>query len=259
MSNPEKKIPVVEIFGPTVQGEGATIGQPTYFIRFGLCDYKCRMCDSMHAVDPAEVKARAQWLTQLQIADVVTEFAGKHPRSTNWITFSGGNPCIHDLSELVTLLSERGWEIAVETQGTFAPNWLHGCSVVTCSPKGPGMGEKCDLEVLDEFVQALEHHPGLNLKMVLFDQRDLEFAAMIKERYTQRGIAPSQFYLSLGNPFPPGMEPHVGADNNKRPISHRLLDRYRVLLPDVLNHPVLSAVKFLPQWHVILWDNTMGV
>lgn len=33
-----KTFPVIEIFGPTIQGEGALAGLPTYFIRFGGCE-----------------------------------------------------------------------------------------------------------------------------------------------------------------------------------------------------------------------------
>ncbi len=35
------RISVSEIFGPTVQGEGAVIGKPTVFVRTGGCDYRC--------------------------------------------------------------------------------------------------------------------------------------------------------------------------------------------------------------------------
>ena len=42
---------IAEIFGPTIQGEGALIGEPTVFVRAGGCDYRCSWCDSLHAVD----------------------------------------------------------------------------------------------------------------------------------------------------------------------------------------------------------------
>jgi 7-carboxy-7-deazaguanine synthase len=34
--------PVIEIFGPTIQGEGAEAGLATHFLRVGGCDYRCR-------------------------------------------------------------------------------------------------------------------------------------------------------------------------------------------------------------------------
>ncbi len=32
---------IAEVFGPTIQGEGALIGEPTVFVRTGGCDYRC--------------------------------------------------------------------------------------------------------------------------------------------------------------------------------------------------------------------------
>ncbi len=54
----ESEIRISEIFGPTIQGEGALIGQPTVFVRTGGCDYRCAWCDSLHAVDS---RMRAEW------------------------------------------------------------------------------------------------------------------------------------------------------------------------------------------------------
>lgn len=253
----EKKIPLVEQFGPTIQGEGAVIGQQTYFLRFGLCDYKCTMCDSMNAVDPRQVKANAQFLTQEEILEGFMAFWKEG--TTRWITLSGGNPCIHDLSFLVASLKEEGFKIAVETQGTFAPGWLAHCDIVTCSPKGPGMGEKTDIVVLDTYLSEayMKWSWGTNIKVVIFDQRDLEFAKQLYERYTRYNFP---FYLSLGNPYPPGMD--VGKENmphfNHQVHMATLISRYKMLFEDIQSDPILSQMRFLPQWHTFLWGNSKG-
>lgn len=49
-----KKIPVLEIFGPTIQGEGMVIGQKTMFVRTGGCDYRCSWCDSAFTWDGSQ-------------------------------------------------------------------------------------------------------------------------------------------------------------------------------------------------------------
>lgn len=258
----EKKIPLVELFGPTIQGEGAVIGQQTYFLRFGLCDYKCKMCDSMNAVDPAQVKANAKWLTQDEILEAFMEHYKEG--STKWITFSGGNPCIHDLTELVQNLKIEGFKIAVETQGTFAPRWLSMCDIVTCSPKGPGMGEDTKLTELDYFLNEAYMHfaRGANIKVVVFDQRDLEFVKILKERYKRYDFP---FYLSLGNPYPPGSfvsdNPFgVKSTDDIDPAFHmlELVKRYRILFEDIQCDPILSQMRFLPQWHTFVWGNAKG-
>lgn len=255
-----KRIPLMEIFGPTIQGEGQMIGQQTYFIRFGLCDYKCTMCDSMFAVDPRSVMAHGRRLTELEIAQ---EFLDQHKRgSSKWVTFSGGNPCIHDLTHLVEQLTYNQFKIAVETQGTLCPPWLAKCDVVTISPKGPGMGEILELDKLDKFVnwcmQWYRSSRGqfqFNIKVVVFDQRDLEIALELFHRYTP-AMSPSQFYLSLGNPFPPGKQ---GADTIEHGAHMQILvDNYLRLWEDIQYNVTLSQMKFLPQWHVFLWGNAKG-
>jgi 7-carboxy-7-deazaguanine synthase len=248
----EKKIPLVECFGPTIQGEGAVIGQQTYFMRFGLCDYKCGMCDSMHAVDPLQVKENAQWLTQEEIANQFVHTVWK-PNSTKWISLSGGNPCIHDLSLLVNVLKKCDFKFAVETQGTKAPAWLSLCDIITVSPKGPGMKENFEVKEMDTFMTyVMSANPiAVNIKVVIFDQRDLEFAKMIWERYAHSCVP---FYLSLGNPHPPGQDQKVSVYD----LYSRLTSDYRSIFDEIKTDSILSQMCFLPQWHVFVWGNDKG-
>lgn len=247
-----KKIPLVEMFGPTVQGEGAVIGQQTFFFRFGLCDYKCTMCDSLHAIMPDWVRANASWLTQ---EEIFTQFIQLwQPNQTKWITLSGGNPCIHDLSVLVQLLKKADFKVHVETQGTIWQSWLEDVDLITISPKGPGMGEETNIGVLSDFlIQCVDRVPPV-LKIVLFDQRDIDFARDIFNTF--RFIVPEQGrFLSLGNTLPP--------DRSVMPESHEahmsiMTENYRILLEDIMNDPILSQTRFLPQWHVFVWGNAKG-
>jgi len=257
-----KKLPVMEIFGPTIQGEGAMIGIRTSFIRFGLCDYKCTMCDSMHAVDPQRVRANAMWLTPEEIIPKLIEVQSPDgfPQA-EWITFSGGNPCIHDLSELVKRIrgldiTHGNFKIAVETQGTKLPDWLHWCDVITVSPKGPGMGEVFEPEKFVQFLLGFKHHPGFNVKVVVFSMQDIEFAKHINNLMLDEGLG-DKMYLSLGNPFPPGQTKLEGEDGHitDEDLKIRLLNDYRILTEDLLQEPSLMNVKFLPQMHVLTWAN----
>jgi len=73
-----ESIAISEIFGPTVQGEGPLIGQPTVFVRTGGCDYRCVWCDTLYAVLPEH---RSEWVLMkpTEIEDA----------STNWRAQSG--------------------------------------------------------------------------------------------------------------------------------------------------------------------------
>src|SRR3954469_4532211 len=103
-----RKFPVTEIFGPTVQGEGYDQGKPCHFVRLGGCDYRCEWCDSAHAVLPQFVRQNKRMDTQ-EIIDALELLPG----SPQWVILSGGNPLLHDLSSLVTELTQRNVFVAV--------------------------------------------------------------------------------------------------------------------------------------------------
>jgi len=98
MSDP---IRVSEIFGPTIQGEGALIGLPTVFVRTGGCDYRCAWCDSLHAVD---AEFRHEW-TPMQAGEIMAEVARLSGGRPLLVTLSGGNPAIQPLAPLIDGLS----------------------------------------------------------------------------------------------------------------------------------------------------------
>lgn len=255
----EKKLPVIEIFGPTIQGEGVVIGQQTYFVRMGLCDYKCTMCDSLHAVLPEYVKKNASWQTQDEMADNI--LAAMTDNTTPWLTISGGNPCIHELGHFVDRMHAAGKLIHVETQGTLYPKWLGDVDMLTCSPKGPGMGEITDIRVLDNFLMnAYTDDVGPDaLKIVVFDQRDLDFAREIFSRYVTMGrVTWSQCFLSLGNAAPPPPDANEALTLDHGQLIEQLLANYRLLSEDIMVDPILSKVVFLPQWHVFVFGNAQG-
>lgn len=277
-----KTIPLVEMFGPTVQGEGTVIGQQTYFLRFGLCDYRCGKCDSLHAVIPQLVKKNANFLTQQEIFDAFMAFY--KPNTTKWVTFSGGNPAIHDLTYLVGLFKMAGFKINVETQGTMYRGWLNKVDSLTISPKGPGMEEDHDHKVFMGFINQVYHSkvgslqndplptsPDICIKIVVFDQRDLQFAADIFNDLYNHDLfgavdTSNHFYLSLGNTLPPpadGSPVLLSASDEGRPLEPGelqsiMLDNYRRLYEDIQNDPILCNVRFLPQWHTFLWGNGQG-
>src|SRR6476469_8816906 len=98
MSRAPGAIMVSEIFGPTIQGEGPQIGQPTTFVRTGGCDYRCVWCDTLYAVLPEHT---AEWtpMDPLAILAELDRLRGDH--APGWITLSGGNPALQPLEELI--------------------------------------------------------------------------------------------------------------------------------------------------------------
>jgi 7-carboxy-7-deazaguanine synthase len=225
--------PVVEVFGPVIQGEGAMVGRQTHFVRLGGCDYRCGWCDTLYAVLPEQVRANS---TRMGDAEIVARLRALG-RGTPWVTLSGGNPALHALDSLVDALHAAGYRVAVETQGSLYRDWLRACDLVAVSPKPPSSGMAPDLEALDRFVDL----PGANLKVVVFDEGDFAFARSIHRRYP--GVP---FYLQVGN--------DVGADTRES-----LLSKLDWLARRTMGDPEMGEAVVLPQLHVLLYGNRRGV
>lgn len=238
-----RTFPIIEVFGPTIQGEGAEAGVATHFVRLGGCDYRCAWCDTMYAVDPETVRRTAIRLTSAQIASRLRELSG----SPRWVTISGGNPALFALDPLVALLQREGRRVAVETQGSLWRPWLARVDRLTVSPKPPssGMATGPRIARFRAFMaKALTSAADrMVLKIVCFDGEDLAWA-----KQTASGFPGLPLFLSAGTPVPsPG------------PVREAVGDRYAWLCEAVAADPDLAEARVIPQLHVIAWKEATGV
>lgn len=243
-----QKHPVVEIFGPTIQGEGIDQGVPCHFVRFGGCDYKCRWCDSPHAVLPNMVRY-ARRMTALAIVEELERL----PRSAQWVVLSGGNPCLHNLRNLVTILHLYDYKVALETQGTRYRGWEIRCDRVCVSPKPPSSGHITDLPLLRSFVGAL-FESTVFLKIVVLDQADYQFAKKIHALFPRLPMflsACNDAGATVGNPT------RVDERSTEK-IALDLIASGRNLANRVMIDPEMSDVRVQIQNHVLYWGNERG-
>ncbi|GIP57199.1 7-carboxy-7-deazaguanine synthase QueE [Paenibacillus sp. FSL W8-0186] len=246
MSNQHQPIPVLEIFGPTIQGEGMVIGQKTMFVRTAGCDYRCSWCDSAFTWD-GSAKDDIRTMTA---EDIYAELQALGGSRFSHVTLSGGNPALlGGLGALVTLLHDNGIAVAVETQGSRWQDWLAEIDQVTLSPKPPSSGMTTDWSALDDVVSRLadrDHPYSQSLKVVVFDEADLAYAKKVHARYPD-----IPFFLQVGNP-----------DVRRMDIQQHtadLLERYEQLIDQVVADPELNDVRVLPQLHALVWGNKRGV
>lgn len=239
-----RKIPVMEIFGPTVQGEGMVIGRKTMFVRTAGCDYSCSWCDSSFTWDGSG-KDDIRLLTGHEIIEQLKEVGGN---TFEHVTISGGNPALlPQLSELIDELHKQDISVALETQGSRWQNWFWSVDELTLSPKPPSSGMKTNWEVLDEIVEKLiKKSRSFCLKVVVFDELDLEYATFVHLRYPQ-----IPFYLQAGNG-------NLGETEPKHMLPY-LVERYEWLIEKVMPDPNLKRVHVLPQLHTWVWGNKKGV
>ena len=235
-------IRISEIFGPTIQGEGALIGKPTVFVRTGGCDYRCSWCDTSHAVDS---KYRDEWkpMSAEDIFAKVKELSGDKPLM---VSLSGGNPAIQPLVRLIALGKAQGYQFALETQGSVAQDWFADLDVLTLSPKPPSSGMATDWDKLDECLKAANGKPKIALKIVIFDEADYAYAKMAAEKYPHLPL-----YLQPGNHTPP-------VNDDTQIDMKGIMARMRWLADKVAKDRWFN-VTVLPQLHVLMWGNLRGV
>jgi len=118
---------VKEIFY-TLQGEGAQAGRAAVFCRFSGCNLwsgrevdrgeaACRFCDTDFVGTVGEGGGRFPDATSLAEAVAARWPGGGSP----FVVCTGGEPLLQLGDELVEALHARGFEVAVETNGTIAP------------------------------------------------------------------------------------------------------------------------------------------
>lgn len=236
-------IRISEIFGPTIQGEGALIGVPTVFVRTGGCDYRCVWCDSLHAV---ESRYRHDWAAMGAgaVMDEVRRLSGGVPLT---VTLSGGNPAIQPLGDLIALGRAEGYDFAMETQGSVAQDWFSQLSMLVLSPKPPSSGMHTDWALLQGCIDAAQGARKV-LKIVVFDEDDYTYARDVAARHPGLPI-----YLQPGNHTPPPPEDDTAT------VDQEGIDARMRWLVDKVIADRWHAATVLPQLHVMLWGNKRGV
>ena len=101
------KLPVMESFY-TLQGEGYHQGKAAYFIRLGGCDVGCVWCD-----------VKESWNAEnhplLSVQEMIESI---RQTPTEIVVITGGEPLLHDLTELTQQLQDAGFKTNLETSGS---------------------------------------------------------------------------------------------------------------------------------------------
>jgi 7-carboxy-7-deazaguanine synthase len=155
----EVHYPVMEHFY-TLQGEGFYSGQAAYFIRLGGCDVGCVWCDVKESWD-ADAHPKMSVSTMRELVSL-------HPGKI--VVVTGGEPSMHDLVPITTVLKEAGMRTHIETSASspLTGDW----DWVTLSPKKFKAPLPENMYLADE------------LKIIVFNKSDFawaeEFAAQVK-------------------------------------------------------------------------------
>ena len=122
--NAPRRYLVKEMFGPTLQGEGAHAGRPCVFLRFAVCNLACTWCDTDFRPEGAVRMTAAEIVDRLRALDV---------HGSRTVVVTGGEPSLHWDAELADAVRAAGFRTHMESNGTRAlaapVDWL------TVSPK----------------------------------------------------------------------------------------------------------------------------
>jgi 7-carboxy-7-deazaguanine synthase len=123
------RLRITEIFF-SLQGESATVGCPTVFVRLTGCPLRCQYCDTEYAF------TGGKWMS---LADILTQVAAFR---TRYVTVTGGEPLAQKAClELLRQLCDRGYQVSLETSGALDVASVDARVIKVMDLKTPASGE----------------------------------------------------------------------------------------------------------------------
>lgn len=158
----DRRYLVKEMFGPTLQGEGAHAGRAVVFLRFAACNLDCPGCDTDFSPDGA---------TRMSAEDIVARLFALDIGKTYRVVVTGGEPTLQWDAPLAAAVRGAGYRVHMESNGTRMPqgpvDWL------TISPKPQHHPAS---------VALADHLPADEIKVVIDDSVD----EAVLDRYAAR-------------------------------------------------------------------------
>ncbi|WP_218140166.1 7-carboxy-7-deazaguanine synthase QueE [Solimonas aquatica] len=154
------RLKITEIFF-SLQGESASVGWPTVFVRLTGCPLRCQYCDTAYAFHGG------QWQSLDDILAQVASYGAAH------VCVTGGEPLAQkNCLALLTRLCDAGYQVSLETSGALDIAGVDARVRRIVDIKTPDSGEQARnrWENLD-LLQAQDE-----LKFVICSRSDYEWA-----------------------------------------------------------------------------------
>jgi 7-carboxy-7-deazaguanine synthase len=166
MTDPTR-LRITEIFY-SLQGESATIGYPTVFIRLTGCPLRCGYCDTEYAFQGGE------WMSQDEIIEQVRQYNTRH------VTVTGGEPLAQkNCLLLLGKLCDAGYNVSLETSGALDVSGVDKRVIKVVDLKTPASGE-AERNLYDNIDKLLPHD---QVKFVICDRADFDWSVDTMNRY----------------------------------------------------------------------------
>ena len=191
----DSRLIVSEIFGPTIQGEGSSVGTPAMFLRLGICNLACTWCDTKYSWDWKKYDYKKE-LTRMSTEDIVSDLHRRGGWSSSFLVISGGEPMLQQHKVAQLLRGDlQGWRVEIETAGTIpveAQSLRRRVDQFNVSPKLYNSGNSLKSRLVPK---ALESFPKDRTiwKFVVQKNGDLEEVDQIVKQFS---VASNKVYIS---------------------------------------------------------------
>ncbi len=247
---------VNEIFGPTIQGEGKRIGNPSVFIRFGKCNMQCAgfeveyetpsgikkySCDSFYASD---IEFRDDWDKYESSKPLIEKVNKILPSYKVDIVLTGGEPLLYwkdiEFQKFMKYYIDMGYHITIETNASidielnepWHKNILFSMSV-KLSNSGESLSKRMNIDTLNNILNISNQS---YLKFVL----DIDFIPKATKEIDDilKQIPNCEVYLMpLGD-------------------TAELIDKNSL---SVIEFALEKGYKYSDRLHIRVWNNKRGV
>ncbi len=179
---------VSEIFGPTFQGEGPSLGRRCAFVRLGGCNLHCRWCDTAYTWDWTGRNGISydpgKELSKMTVGEVWANLAA---RGADMLVVSGGEPLLQQdrLSGLLVKARTAAWWVELETAGTIAPSpdLVRLVDRFNVSPKLENSANALKERYVPKVLDVFQATGKVAWKFVAIDENDLDEIAALVDRH----------------------------------------------------------------------------
>ncbi len=218
----------------SIQGEGASLGTQSVFLRLALCNLACIWCDTKYTWDwhNYDYHREAMELTQQQVEESITKYPCHH------LVITGGEPLLQKraLEPLVRSLKSKGFSFEIETNGTIPPGAILGKAIGqwNVSPKLANSGNQPGTREVPNALNSFGQLPNAYFKFVISEREDLEEVRTLAQRY---GVPKERVLL-----MPEGT------------TVKKVQERGRWLVQACVD----EGYRFTTRLHILLWGDKRG-
>jgi len=158
---------ITEIFH-SLQGEAATVGLPTVFVRLTGCPLRCVYCDTAYAFTGGEPATLDEIVERVAV------------RKVKCVTVTGGEPLAQPACrDLLRKLCDEGYEVSLETSGAMSIEDIDERVSIVLDLKTPASGE-AHRNLYDNVDRLVAND---QVKFVICNREDYEWARFKVSEY----------------------------------------------------------------------------